>query len=136
MSNELSKRQIRAKIYYLKKTGQTNKYKRYLKQYRDYTSEDEEEQPEEKTIKPAKPDSKKEIIAGKYYSVEPEEDENENNFLLSNNEYNKILDKIKNNNNSLEVDFLQSFFNQANEKGINTLWKFFRDRQKIINEEI
>jgi hypothetical protein len=82
-------------------------------------------------------EKKKEIIAGKYYSVEPEEEEEEENkFLLSDSDYNKILDKIKKHNNSLEVDFLQSFFNQANEKGINTLWKFFRDRQTIINEEI
>ena len=93
-----------------------------------------------------KPEKKKEIIAGKYYSVEPEEEnyseeeenntDDENKFLLSDSDYAKILDKIKKHNNSLEVDFLQSFFNQANEKGINTLWKFFKDRQTVINEEI
>jgi hypothetical protein len=61
--NELSKRQIRAKIYYLKKTGQTNKYKRYLKQYRDYHSEDEDEDDyTESTIKPIAKEDIKPIV--------------------------------------------------------------------------
>ena len=41
-TQQLTKKQIRDKLHYLKKTGQHNKYKRYLKQYRDYHSDDEE----------------------------------------------------------------------------------------------
>jgi len=62
-NNELSKKQIRDKLHYLKKTGQTNKYKRYLKQYRDYHSEDEDEDDyTESTIKPIAKEDIKPII--------------------------------------------------------------------------
>jgi len=60
-NNELSKRQIRDKLHYLKKTGQTNKYKRYLRQYRDYHSEDEDDYTES-TIKPIAKEDIKPII--------------------------------------------------------------------------
>ena len=146
MSNELSKRQIRAKIYYLKKTGQTNKYKRYLKQYRDYNSEDEEDYKEPTDNKPLKPT--KTIGGGLYYSTkqqeeEPEETEEpeeepeevESKYLLPEESYSNILSKFKSCYNPQEIDLLQSLFNQTNEKGIQTLWKFFKDRQTSINED-
>jgi hypothetical protein len=143
MSNELSKRQIRAKIYYLKKTGQANKYKRYLKQYRDYNSEDEEDQPEEETLKPTKT-----IGGGIYYSTkqqeeEPEETEEleeepeevESNFLLPEMKYNEIHYKLIKSLNPQEIDILQTFFNKTTEEGIQTIWKYFKDRQTIIKEK-
>jgi hypothetical protein len=146
MSNELSKRQIRAKIYYLKKTGQTNKYKRYLKQYRDYNSEDEEDYKETTDNKPLKPT--KTIGGGIYYSTkqqeeEPEETEEleeepeevESNFLLPEMKYNEIHYKLIKSLNPQEIDLLQTFFNKTTEKGIQTLWKFFKDRQTSINED-
>ena len=43
-TQQLTKKQIRDKLYYLKKTNQIEKYKKALKKYRDIT-DDEEEQP-------------------------------------------------------------------------------------------
>ena len=129
---ELTPRQIRAKIYYLKKTGQTGKYKRYLRQYRDYNSEDEEEliSPIGEGIyspnqhEPNKDEDKQEI------------DEEADGYILLEEVYNNTLDKIKKHYTNSEVNFLQSFFNKTNKKGIQTLWDFFRDRQTIINDDI
>ena len=59
----------------------------------------------------------------------------ESKYLLPEEVYNDIIEKFKNGYNSQEIEFLQSFFNKTNEKGIQTLWKFFSDRQTIINEE-
>jgi len=120
-NNVLSKRQIRAKIYYLKKTGQMNKYKRYLRQYRDYNSEDEDADDD---------DDKKTLNK----TIE-EEEETENKYLLSEKIYETIIDSFESVYNPQEMDFLQSIFNKTTEDGIQTLWKFFRDRQIVINDE-
>jgi hypothetical protein len=122
MSNELTKRQVRAKIYYLKKTGQMNKYKRYLRQYRDYNSEDEDED-DKKTLKITKT------------IEEEEEEEEENKYLLPEKIYKTIYDSFESVCNTQEMDFLQSIFNNTTEDSIQNLWKFFRDRQIVINDE-
>ena len=49
-TQQLTKKQIRDKLYYLKKTNQIEKYKKALKKYRDIT-DDEEEQPKEESNK-------------------------------------------------------------------------------------
>ena len=66
----LSQRQITNKIYYLKKSGQKNKYKRYMKQYRDYHSSDEDEEEKEKEIKK---EEKEKPQTEEKYEIEEEE---------------------------------------------------------------
>jgi hypothetical protein len=117
---QLTKKQIRDKIYYLKKTGQTNKYKRYLKQHRDYHSEDEDEEPEEQN-----------------YSKEEEnntDDENlDEKFNLNYTEYKKFDENINEILDKNQLEFLQTFFDtQITDKNIlMKLYEYLNDRQKI-----
>jgi len=130
-NNALTKRQVRAKIYYLKKTGQMNKYKRYLRQYRDYNSDDEDENENDKKNRKITKTIEEEADE----TEDEDEDETENKYLLSEKIYETIINSFERVYNPQEMDFLQSIFNNTTEDGIQTLWKFFRDRQTIINDE-
>jgi len=110
-----TKKQIRDKIYYLKKTGQTNKHKRYLRQYRDYHSSDEDE--EEPEQNPEYPN---------------EEDPEDPDFILTEREYNTLAHHIKTSfPNHMEI--LQDFFNQINgdENLLKQIMDYFKDREKV-----
>jgi hypothetical protein len=121
---QLTKKQIRDKIYYLKKTGQTSKYKRYLKQYRDYHSEDEEEKPEEEN-----------------YSEEEEnntDDENlDNKFNLKDSAYNNIDEALKETLDKSQLEFLQSIFDNliVDKNVMNNLYNYFKDRHQLKKRE-
>lgn len=123
-TQQLTKKQIRDKIYYLKKTGQTSKYKRYLKQYRDYHSEDEEEKPEEEN-----------------YSEEEEnntDDENlDNKFILKDSAYYNIDETLKKTLDKTQIEFLQSIFDKiiVNKIIMNNLYSYFKDRHQVKKME-
>lgn len=119
---KFSKKQIRDKLYYLKKTGQTNKWKRYMRQYRDYHSEDEEDQPEEEN-----------------HSEEEEnysEEEKEDGYMLTEKKYKIIGDAIKTDYNPTQIQTLQSFFNTVNEDKnlLNNIMYYFKDRKTIMEK--
>lgn len=110
---QLTKKQIRDKIYYLKKTGQNGKYKRYLRQYRDYHSSDEEEEPEE----------------NQQNTTEIEEEDNDD-FILPESEYDLLRESLKADFPN-HIETLQHFFNliKGNEDLLKKIMYFFKDRQ-------
>lgn len=114
---KFSKKQIRDKLYYLKKTGQNNKWKRYMREYRDYHSSDEDETEEE------------ENHSEENYS----EEENEGRYILTEKDYNIIGDAIKNDYNTIQILTLEKFFNQVNgnKNLLNKIMFYFKDRQNI-----
>ena len=112
---KFSKKQIRDKLYYLKKTGQTNKHKRYLRQYRDYHSSDEEEADDRENT-----------------TEEDHEEPEDPDFILSEREYNTLAHHIKASfPNHMEI--LQEFFNQINgdENLLKRIMNYFKDRETV-----
>lgn len=105
---KFTKRQIRSKLYYLKKSGQTNKYKRYLRQYRDYHSEDEEE----------------------------DQLDDNSNFILSDDDYEKIRKALITDFKPLQIETLQKFFNMIgkNKNLLQDIIYFFKDRMKLADK--
>jgi len=126
---QLTKKQIRDKIYYLKKTGQTGKYKRYLKQYRDYHSSDEEEEPEENQQNTTEIEEEPE--ENQQNTTEIEEDNDD--FILPESEYDLLREALKTDFPN-HIETLQHFFNLIkNEDFLKKIMYFFKDRQTAKN---
>jgi alpha-galactosidase/6-phospho-beta-glucosidase family protein len=97
--------------------------------------------PEEKTLKPIKTIGDGIYSSTKSQPQSEEEEEEEkpeeviSKFLLPKLKFTQLNNTIKNSHNSNEIDFLQKVFNDNTEISILNLWKYFKDRKTLINEE-
>jgi hypothetical protein len=116
-TQQLTKKQIRDKLHYLKKTNQIEKYKKALKKYRD-ESDDEEEQPKPTQLREEKPP--RVMAGGLYYSTkqqypeqddtETEEDEPEQDEKFTQEELNDFSDRINHHFTANERETLYKWF--------------------------
>jgi len=108
---QYTKAQIRRKLTYAKKTN-LKKYERLMKKYRDYHPSDDESFSE---------DEEKEDML-----------ESKNNFLLSDDEYEKIKKALSVDFKEKQIETLQKLFD--NESLLANVINFFKDRGQLKDE--
>ena len=133
-TQQLTKKQIRDKLYYLKKTNQIEKYKKALKKYRDIT-DDEEEQPKPTRIIQPKPTR----IIQQYpeeneTETEENETETEENENLTEEDINVLSSRIDGLFNRYEKQTIYKWFSLMPDSYTNYIYyKYFKETPEHNN---
>lgn len=128
MNTDLSKKQIRNKLYYLKKTNQINKYKRYMKKYRDYDSDDDE---------PIQINNNKEILNNDDELLNDNETLNDDKKYLqtiSKSQYNTLEQLFRNIKSAKTIFDLYKILKEPKIKSTNQMETINKNAKKNKNE--